>query len=409
VAEARELVVGVATHQDAAVVAPVARAVAEGIIRTGRPACLIVADGGSTDGTVKTVEAAADGMVEVAATTFARPPADPLRAPYHGLPGRHAAIRAVLRAALEREAVACVFLDGRLTSVTPDWIVRLAEPPLGGEFDYAAPRYARSLFEGALTRSVVYPTFRALYGCRLRQPAAGEFGCSARFIQHVLNEPFWESDGASIGVDLWLASSAAAGRLRMCEAALGVRTHAATADAPDLTTTVTQVIGALFADMEARVDAWQRIRSSSPLPSFGSPAPLAPPQPAVDVEPMFEAFRLAHRALREVWASVLPPRTILQLRKTAETPSAQARVPDELWAEIVYDFALAFHARVLPRDHLLGAFTPLYQGWLAAYITEVRSGGANDPDERLERLCLTFETKKPHLIAGWRWPARFRA
>jgi len=32
-----------------------------------------------------------------------------------------------------------------------------------------------------------------------------------------------------------------------------------------------------------------------------------------------------------------------------------------------------------------------------------------DADARVERLCLAFETKTPYLIAGWRWPDRFRA
>jgi hypothetical protein len=36
--------------------------------------------------------------------------------------------------------------------------------------------------------------------------------------------------------------------------------------------------------------------------------------------------------------------------------------------------------------------------------------GEADPaavQTRLERLCLSYETEKPYLIARWRWPDRF--
>ena len=39
-------------------------------------------------------------------------------------------------------------------------------------------------------------------------------------------------------------------------------------------------------------------------------------------------------------------------------------LPDSLWARVVYDAAVAYRNRVLPRDHVLKAFTPLYLGGL---------------------------------------------
>jgi hypothetical protein len=255
----------------------------------------------------------------------------------------------------------------------------------------------------------VYPVFRSLYGVRLRQPAAGEFACSLRFMQHALAEPLWDGEEAQTGIDLWLASSAVTGRLRVCEAEAGVRTHAAGPDAPDLTTTVNQVVGALFSDIESRAGTWHRIRSSAPIPCVGAPLSSAPAAPSVDVDQMLEGYRLGYRALRDEWAWILQPRTIMRLKRLAEAPADQIRMGDDQWAEIVYDFALASRARAMPREHLLGCFTPLYLAWLAGFITEIRSGAAADAEQRLERLCLTFEMKKPYLIAGWRWPERFRA
>ncbi len=83
------------------------------------------------------------------------------------------------------------------------------------------------------------------------------------------------------------------------------------------------------------------------------------------------------------------------------------RFSDELWARVVYDFALGYHLRVMGRDHLLEAITPLYLGWAASFTGEMRNGTEEAIEERLERLSRHFETQKKYLISRWRWPDRF--
>jgi hypothetical protein len=80
--------------------------------------------------------------------------------------------------------------------------------------------------------------------------------------------------------------------------------------------------------------------------------------PVVDVEPMLDRFRLGFDALRDVWAWIVAPRTLLQLKALAEARAPQFRFGNELWTQVVYDFALAYRARSMPHDHLLGALTP---------------------------------------------------
>ncbi|MGH9371982.1 MAG: hypothetical protein ACRD15_10680, partial [Vicinamibacterales bacterium] len=74
----------------------------------------------------------------------------------------------------------------------------------------------------------------------------------------------------------------------------------------------------------------------------------------------------------------------------------------------VYDFALGHRLRVITRDHLLRSLTPLYLGWLASFVLEVRFAPPDEAHARIERLCLAFEAEKPYLISQWRWPERFR-
>ena len=55
---------------------------------------------------------------------------------------------------------------------------------------------------------------------------------------------------------------------------------------------------------------------------------------------MLETFQLGFRNLQEVWALVLPPVTLLELKRLARPSTGRFHLPDELWVRIVYDFAL---------------------------------------------------------------------
>lgn len=105
---------------------------------------------------------------------------------------------------------------------------------------------------------------------------------------------------------------------------------------------------------------------------------------------------------------MLPPRTIVDLKRLVDGPAAQFSLDDELWARVVYDFALGHRLRVLARDHLLRSLVPLYSGWLASFILQVRDLGAEAAEQRIERVAAAFEAQKPYLISRWRWPERLR-
>lgn len=404
-----DVVIGLTSYNNAATVPAVVRRVREAVEARSARTCIVMADGGSTDRTLDAARDGLDGVGEFVVRPYVRPAIDPLKSPFHGLPGRPEAVRAVLTEALDRRASACAIVDAGLTSLTATWIDRLVSPVLDGSFDYVSAYYARRPAEGAITKSIVYPVFRTLYGARLRQPAAAEFGCSAPLISHYLDQVPWTADGSQAGIDLWLTSAAVAGGFRICEAALGVRAQAPRPGAPDLSTTITQIVGALFLDVEAHQDRWQHMRATTPVVVEGElPAQLAPPR-EVDPADLIDAFRLGYSALRDVWAWILPPKAILQLKRLADTPAPRFRMPDDIWARIIYDFALGHRMRALPRDHLLGSLTPLYLGWLASFILEMEETDGTASEARLERLCLAFESEKSYLISRWRWPERFRS
>ena len=120
---------------------------------------------------------------------------------------------------------------------------------------------------------------------------------------------------------------------------------------------------------------------------------------------MLDAFRLAYTNLHGIWSLVLPPNSLLGLKRLSIMPAESFHMPDNLWARIVYDFILAYRLRTINRGHLLGALTPLYLAWVASHLVLVRSGTA--PEKHIQDLAAAFETDKPYLVSRWRWPDRF--
>ncbi len=316
------------------------------------------------------------------------------------------AVRTVFEAARRVKAKGVALLDAEVLSTTPDWVGRLLEPVVRREMDLAAPYYVRHPFNGAVTSGIVYPLTRALYGRRLRFPLGGDFACSTRLIEHCLGRDIWNPRAGSLGVELRLVTTAVEGGFRICQARLGSRT-VATADQAALSTILTEALSLVFVEMERSTAVWQKVRNSLPVDVVGSDPGTAIEPVAVELKRLLDPFRLGQQNLRDVWGLILPPSSLVELKRLAKEADPDFRLPDRLWARIVYDFSLAFRLRVMSRDHLMGALAPLYLGWFGSLAAEMDGADPARLEGRLEQLCLTFEAEKPYLISRWRWPDRF--
>lgn len=406
-----DVAIALLSFNDADTVGAVAAAVRAGLERHFAAATsrFVLADCASTDDTLARARESLRGAGDVLEVVSTPTTADVLEVPYHGIPGKARVLHDALSTAQQLGARACVVFDAGIETVTPQWLQWLAGPVLAHNVDLVLPFYGRHPYEGALTKGIVYPAFRALYGVRVRQPAASEFACSAQLLDRLVDESAWDRDGAQIGIDLWLASSAVSGDFRIAEASLGVRrNHDRRDDSLDLGTTLAQVVGSLFADLDVRVEKWQRVHGSIPVQQFGEPSAAVHEPVSVDPERLIESFRLGYRELRDIWTWVLPPRTILDLHRLMAVPRTAFRLDPGLWARIVYDFALGYRLRVLAREHILRSFVPLYLAWFASFVVEVHGRGDEDVERHIEQLCAAFEAEKPYLISKWRWPERLR-
>ena len=100
--------------------------------------------------------------------------------------------------------------------------------------DFVTAAYARHRYEGTISRLVLGPLVRALYGRRLHHPFGGQQALSARLIEHLLVHPKWAWTGADVS-DLWIIGTAIADGFGVWEAWLGphqVRSRTRAIDLP---------------------------------------------------------------------------------------------------------------------------------------------------------------------------------
>lgn len=340
---------------------------------------------------------------------------EPLARPAEGAPvtvyagghvGPETALPTLLELALAQGARACALLAPWQRGEDPGWLRTLLDPLLEGGFDVACPSYARGRLDGLLNTGIAYPLTRALFGQRLRQPLGPEIALSARLAEVLLREEEWPGDSSQPGPDLWIVTKALARNARTCQTFLGPMPRRPD-PAPDVAHSLAQVLGTLFREMERHAPRWQRVSGSTALPTFGSPAAPDGAAPTPGVASLLSGFALGWQDLRTLWSAVLPPQALLALQRLPQRPPEAFRMPDALWARIVYDFAVGWRTKSMDRNQLLLSMTPLYLGWVASWVNEVGPLEPGAAEARVERLCEAFEQEKRYLISRWRWPDRF--
>ncbi len=80
----------------------------------------------------------------------------------------------------------------------------------------------------------------------------------------------------------------------------------------------------------------------------------------------------ALRDLTPIWEHILAPDTLGDVLALESQTADAFRFPDDLWARVVYDFALGHHYGVVHREHLLRSLVPLYLGRTAAFVVATR-------------------------------------
>ena len=398
-----DIIVGLPTHNNAKTVGPIVHTIQSGILR-GFPrerAVIINADGGSRDGTPKLVTGVSIDDVRPASNLQTLRTLHSISTKYANNPASGAALRTILAAAELLRAKACVMLSPESVSIEPEWLSKLLRPIYDDGFDLVTPIYRRHKFEGLLITNLLYPMARALYGLRIREAYAPEFGFSGRFGSHFLGQNAWNDGTEGSGIELRFTLAAITGRYLICQSFLGEKDHIERS-AADLVPVLRQTVGTLFSALEADFPVWSDVAGTQ-----------LPPTTGADHEVLLEPLRVNRKRLREMFAtgvaelesvfqSILSPSTLAELQRIARLKDDEFHYPAELWVRTVYEFAASYQKSVISRDHIIQALAPLFRGRVFTFLMENRNASADEVENNIEALCLEFERLKPYLLQLWK-------
>ena len=312
------------------------------------------------------------------------------------------AVRTMLTVGRMLEARALVMLNADLNSTTADWLRALATPVLKDDLGLVLPIYHRYRYDGTLTQALVVPLMRSLFGRQLAHPLAEEFACSGAAADAFLAQPVWETDLGHHGLEFWIPAAAIERGFTVGQAVLGPRTVSATRPSAPLGRTVGRVAGALFALAEESEAYWLDVRGSEPVVTFGVPPEPLPGGPAVDPQLMQVGFAQGVRDLLPVWERILAPENLGEVLELSDRPLERFHFSDRLWTRVVYDFLLAYRARVVYRSHAAQSLAPLYLGRAASVILETSARPPAAMIQSATRLGGMFDEDKAYLVDRWR-------
>ena len=336
---------------------------------------------------------------------------------YEGLLGYGSASAAVLDAALALDAKAIVILDPANQTITPAWLAGLAQLILADKSDLVLPRYQWSLAApgSILSDLIVYPLFRALWGRSARHPAALDFALSPRLATAILDEDVWATEVAAFGLSPWLAGYAVVNQWRVAQSALGEkRTSLDMLLATDQKSQLKRLnahfkaqfyntVSVLLRQVDRYRAHWEQVNSFnslSTLTEFASPvepAGMIEPDPA----PLLDRLALGWIEYRALWQRVLAPDNLVHLEALATLPPDRFYFPSDLWARIVYDFAVVFNKGDADPVKIVKSLYPIYQGRQAAFWQEIAGLSSVGREGTISAQAVEFEESRPYLKKRW--------
>jgi hypothetical protein len=394
-----DVLVGLPTSNNAATIVDVVRAVHVSFTRDfpRLRTVMINSDGGSTDGTPDLIRSATFTEADRVQTSHPLRTLHRVLAPYHGLPGKHTALRTIFAAAELTQTKGLVVIDPAGPSTTPERVTELIAPIARGDIEFLAPRYRRHPRDGVLITQLVRPLVRALYAVALDEPLGAEFSCSGRFASHCLEQDIWNHESARFAIDLWLRTEAAAERFPIGQIWRPVPTAAGSRTT--LRDVVHQVVLAVIESLRAHESFWRNANAVSELRTWGTDPMVMPDVTPWDYQALAEQARRDIIEITPLLEDVREPGLFVGVMDNVNGPGP--RLDDELWVRTVYGFATAIQHGRAALDHMADMFVPLYMWRAAAFMSDTAPEPPVAVQTRLDALCDTFQRLKPMLVETW--------
>ncbi len=389
-----DFIVAIPSYNEGETIGHTTEQVARGLVEHfGDLNCVIVnCDNQSTDGTKDAFFAARSEIPRIYIST---PP---------GMKGKGNNLRGLFEKTRELEARAVVVIEADIKNVAPYWVKNLGEPLLKGA-GYTCPLYVRHKYEATLTNSVIYPLTRCLYGRRVRQPNAGDFGFKGQLAEALLDSSLWTESAQNYGIDIWVATIALNSRMPICQSILGCpKVHRNRDPYAHLSVLFHQVVGTIFDLMRKYEDFWTKVKWSKPSALYGTDMQdVETPIPVeVNTTRLYERFLDGFDKYHTRWEAFYDQTLNHKLQEIRGLGLQHFSIPAQTWAKILFDSAVVYQKMDADqRRSLLDALLPIYLGKVLSFVKKTERMSVQQAEEYVENECTVFEENKPYLVSKW--------
>ncbi len=384
---AKDILVGIPALNEEATIIHVLNTIATGLSDNFPEynSLIFVADGGSTDRTVRLAESfrTRHNIKKIVERS-------------KGI-GKGEAIYRIMKMAKATKANMIAIIDSDLLSIEPSWLDVLLRPLAFGLADFTTPRYIRDKHDGGITKLLSYPMITTLFGKEIRQPIGGEVGISLGIAKKCLENPHFPKD---FGIDTFITSVALANDYRVDMVPLGPKFHESTQKYKEpgkhLSPMFEQVCKTLFDMMKFYEDKWRprvlMTRHLRPRRINRYRGPLPTPT-IVEPGPFFDAAATRIEEYEGVMREVFG-------RNGAETIKGMVgnkTMPSEFWIEGI--FKCAAHYKKTESLDTVRLLAGLWLARYASFIIKTKDMNLYETELVVYEQLQSFLNKRDYLLS----------
>ncbi|SFM62656.1 glycosyltransferase family 2 protein [Thermodesulforhabdus norvegica] len=299
-----------------------------------------------------------------------------------------------------------VILEADIRNIAPRWIYCFVEPVLRGA-GFVTPLYASHKYEDTMEALLLYPLLRSLYGRRLRRPIAGECAFGKNLLDvFTTSTDQWTEPMLEDGIDIWMAVTATATRVPVCQTVMGSRKiHRFKDPYSQINRAFTNTVGVFFDLMTTFQDRWTKIKWSKPTILFNADAlEMEGPVPVeINTPRLFELFARGVERYHPLLEGILNKPELHKIEEIKSMGFENFSFPSHTWANTLFDVAVAYRdAEKEQKQDILNALLLLYYGKVVSFVKKTERMSTQQAEEIIDRECMTFEENKRYLVTKWK-------
>ena len=303
-----------------------------------------------------------------------------------GIKGKGNNFYNLFKFAQETKTKTIVVVDADLTSITPQWIKKLAEPIIN-KHDFVSPLYIRHKYDGTITNNVVFPLVYSLFNKYIRQPIGGEFAVSKKLIDHYMKQK-WTETTRQYGIDIFMTLNALCGNFKTTQVLLGAKLHKPSA--PKLGEMFIQVINTLFGIITENKKNFKKFEKMPKIEKNNTK--IEPPEISINPEQIKKTALENFEQNEKIIKTNLHQKTFAKV-KNAFTNN-DINITDDLWSKILLQYLNKYETSK-DKLKLIESLKPLYFGRTYTFMKQTKSMKTIEAEKLIiEQAKIFWKNKK---------------